>query len=134
MWVHKQTGIPYTAIRFTFFSNYIEKARFTSIATITTSGEKLDLTVIAKGTTIRCEKSLRKNLNIHVKHTKSDWSTVELMKCYLKTLSDLRHGQPICLIWDRCRANTSEKVEEYAKGLKIEIINVPAGNDLISLS
>lgn len=114
-------------VTFDVYSNYPEKTRFTAIATITASGEKLDLTVIAKGTTVRCEKSFRKNLNMIIKHSKNGWSTVELMKCYLKTLSELRHGQPICLIWDRYRAHTSDKVEDYAKELKIEIIKVPAG-------
>lgn len=34
-----------------------------------------------------------KNLNMIIKHSKNGWSTVELMKCYLKTLSELCHGQ-----------------------------------------
>lgn len=60
-------------------------------------------------------------------HSANGWSTESLIISYLQWLSDKCHNTPICLIWDQFKAHLTEKVEKKAKDLKIELINVPAG-------
>lgn len=106
---------------------YPTKYKFTAIATINASGQKLPLITVAKGKTVRCEKAFKTILKNEVMHSANGWSTESLIISYLQWLSDKCHNTPICLIWDQFKAHLTEKVEKKAKDLKIELINVPAG-------
>ena len=107
--------------------NYPSKYKFTAIATINAAGEKLPMITVAKGKTIRCEKSFQTIFGNIVMHTQNGWSTENLMLAYLQWLSDRCQNSPICLIWDQYKAHMTDKVKEQATKLKIEIIYIPAG-------
>ena len=107
--------------------NYPSKYKFTAIATINAAGEKLPIITVAKGKTIRCEKSFQTILGNIVMHTQNGWSTENLMLAYLQWLSNLCHNFPICLIWDQYKSHMTDKINEQAAKLNIEIIYIPAG-------
>lgn len=107
--------------------NYPSKYKFTAIATINAAGEKLPIITVAKGKTIRCEKSFQTIFGNIVMYTQNGWSTENLMLAYLQWLSDRCQNSPICLIWDQYKAHMTDKVKEQATKLKIEIIYIPAG-------
>lgn len=107
--------------------NYPNKARFTAIATINANGDKMPLITVAKGKTVRCEKAFKNILGHVVTHTTNGWSTESLMIAYLQWLSQISNGASICLVWDQFRAHCTQKVEDFAENLHIEIIKVPEG-------
>ena len=106
---------------------YPTKYKFTAIATINADGQKLPLITVAKGKTVRCEKAFKTIYQNTVMHSTNGWSTEDLIISYLQWLSDKCHNAPICLIWDQFKAHLTQKVEEKASLLKIQIIKVPAG-------
>ena len=114
-----------------------EKESITAIATITMSGEKLPLIILAKGTTRRCEDRFRqsplvaKHLRrkaLYIFHTESGWSTDEFAMEYLHHikntyLKDNSGG----LLWDLHGSHRTQDVKDTAAELGIGLFFVPAG-------
>ena len=105
------------------------------ITTISASGEKFPLWVIATGKS-GAERKFRDNLRAAASdrrlplifcHTDNGWATTELMKEYLKWLSERVNGRKCHLIWDLHSSHRNEEVKAQAKELEINLQYVPAG-------
>jgi hypothetical protein len=107
----------------------------TAIATISATGEKLPLWVIAKGTTDVCEHKYRtapelqtaiRNRELEIVHSASGWTSQEIAIKYLGWLSH-RVGPPLFLIWDQYSVHRDLLVLRTAREKEIEVLLVPAG-------
>ena len=114
------------------------KEAITTLAAITASGDKLPLYLIAKGKTERAENNLKKELEDHdeilTDHSKSGWTTEDVMLRYLKTFRDImnekyniNNSEKIFLLLDVYKSHKSKKVLQAAEELNIDLIFIPAG-------
>ena len=113
-----------------------EKANFTVLCTITLSGRKLAPWVIIRGTTDRCERSYRSDPRLRrliagkkiiFTHSKSGWATHEVMRDYVKWLSDQVKGHWSYLIWDLHVSHRNQTVRDTAAAQCVNLAYVPAG-------
>ena len=110
-----------------------DKENFTCLATVSASGKKFPLQIIATGKTGRCEKGqilqyLEENQNdIWATHSKSGWSTIETFSKYLENLRNLFGENPIYLVLDSYSVHRSIEIKSKADELKIELIFIPPG-------
>lgn len=114
---------------------YMDKANpkdcITVIAGITASGTKLPLMFVAEGVSERCENSQIGNVEPHWKyHSENGWVTEEVFLHYITTLREHYggiDGPRLFLILDVYPSHKTEDVKNFAVGLNIELIYVPAG-------
>ena len=112
------------------------KTGITVLATITMSGEKLPLWLLAKGLTADCEVRFRNDSrlrheisggNLIIKHTKNGWSDSGLAVAYLEWLNQRTKGHRCCLIWDVHPSHKNKVVAEKAAELDIGLRYIPSG-------
>jgi hypothetical protein len=97
-----------------------DKQRFTGIASMTASFEKLPLWVIAQGTTTRCEKGYGTREDVVIDHSESGWTTETVMIDYLDWLRQwYDDDEPIHLILDCFAAHRAPWVKVIAAALNI---------------
>ena len=107
-----------------------EKQGLTVLASVTASGKKLPLLILAKGKTERCEQTqLPENIGRHFKfHSSSGWSTQEVMLKYLELLrAEFPGGQRLHLILDMYSSHRMDEVIAAAGRHNIEMHFIPAG-------
>lgn len=106
-----------------------KKDSFTSICSVTASGQKLLPWFVARGTTKRTEEKFLEMDNIDeciITHSANGWVDEAVMLEYINYLSGLFQNQPICLILDVFASHRSTEVKNRARELNIELIFVPA--------
>ena len=114
---------------------YMNKANpkdcMTVIAGVTASGTKLPLMFIAKGTTERCENSQIGDVSPHWSyHSETGWVTEEVFLHYLKILREHYggvDGPKLHLILDVYPSHRTEDIKNFAVGLNMDLLFVPAG-------
>ena len=112
--------------------NGLEKDNFSTLCTITASGQKLPLQIIAKGKTERCERSqimpgITEGENVWVTHSENGWSTIVTFCEYLENLRVHMGDKKIILLLDCYSVHRSQEVKEKASPLGIELIFIPPG-------
>jgi hypothetical protein len=103
------------------------KESVTAFATVSLSGEKLPLWVIAKGESDRSLTKYGRHTNLLLKTSENGWSNKILMLEYLQWLHIWAGEVPIMLVMDCFSAHTCDEVRAYAEELDIELLFVPAG-------
>lgn len=113
-----------------------EKQGLTVLASVTASGKKLPLLILAKGKTERCERTqLPEDLGSHFKfHSQSGWSTREVMMKYLEVLRGqfpaAQEGDlppRLHLILDMYASHRMDDVIAAANHMNIEFHFIPPG-------
>ena len=113
-----------------------EKKGLTVLASITASGRKLPLLILAKGKTARCERSqLPVDLNGNERtHSESGWTTKTVMETYFKLLRKAYpprrpgdNGPRLHLVLDLYAAHKMKEVKDMAKEMNIELHFIPPG-------
>ena len=106
-----------------------EKEAITVLASITASGTKLPLLIIAKGRTTRAEASQLGDIDHHYSfHTETGWINKEAFERYLMILREQFEGDDtIYLLLDIYPAHRVESVKNLAAELNIHLVYVPAG-------
>ena len=107
------------------------KSSVTVIATVSRSGEKLPLMLVAKG---KDKRSLNKygelvqNGTVWASLSESGWTRESVMIDYLERLrKHVGHDQPIVLLLDVYAAHRTKAVREKAEKLKINLMYIPPG-------
>ena len=104
------------------------KDSVTALATIAADGTKCPLYLIAKGKTIRCEKSQLGDTVYHfTNHSSNGWSTFATFKEYLHQISDHFHKEPLHLILDLHASHRGDEIQKLANSLNITLHYIPAG-------
>ena len=105
------------------------KAMITVMATITATGEKMPLFLIAHGKTRRVEASQLGDVFPNVAcHTESGWMTQEAIGAYLQWIrSQSGHMRQIHMIWDVYSTHRTAETVAKAEALNIKLHFVPAG-------
>lgn len=106
-----------------------DKEATTFIGAISYDPEQdIPLGIVAKGVSQQCERkfSIHKNDNEFISHSKSGWTTTEVIIKYLKWLKKKMNNQNFALVLDVYKSHINEKVKEEAKKLGIQLIFVPA--------
>lgn len=114
---------------------YLNKANpkdcMTVMAGISASGTKLPLMFVATGLTDQCEKGQLGDVHPHWKiHSESGWVNEEVFLQYLQKLRDYFggvDGPELHLILDVYPSHRTDDVKNFAAGLNIDLIYVPAG-------
>jgi SH3-like domain-containing protein len=107
-----------------------EKASFTAFGAICADGRKLPLWVIAKGKTVNCEKKFGHNPDVVMRHSESGWATENLIMEYLQWIHDgPAEGEPCVLVLDVYPTHRTDKVQQLAEHLDIELLYVPSGGN-----
>ena len=113
-----------------------EKQGLTVLASITATGRKLPLLILAKGKTTRCENTqIPADIGNNFKfHSPSGWSTKEVMQHYLQLLRDQyppaapgAQAPRLHLIFDMYSSHRDAEVRELASRLNIEVYFIPPG-------
>jgi hypothetical protein len=106
-----------------------EKASITVMAAISAAGDKLPLFFIAKGKTVRAERSQIGDVGLHdVTHSETGWMTVVTFKEYLTLLREHHPDIPVIhLLLDVYAAHRSKESKDLADQLGIKLYFVPAG-------
>ena len=106
-----------------------EKDCLTVLASVTASGVKLPLLIVAKGLTERCEHSQLGDIYPHYScHTTTGWINESCFRKYLEMLREhFRDNDPIYLILDVYPAHRVVTVKELAERLNIHLLFLPAG-------
>ena len=104
------------------------KQNITILSTITASGKKLKLFMIAKGITNSCHKQLgsRALTEAIVKHSNSGWMNQKVFVEYLYWLNE-QDSRPKCLLLDQYKCHISEETMEVANKLNIRLVRIPKG-------
>jgi len=112
------------------------KECLTSIASMTASGEKLPLYILAKGKTKACERNQIAGVpgfSYATDHSPTGWTTSTVMVRYLhwlRSIMDQSHksiGKTIHLVLDTYRAHLTDEVKNTADSLQIKLHYIPAG-------
>lgn len=112
------------------------KTSITVICAVAASGHKLSPWAIIKGKTTKCELRYRnspklarhiRNNRLIIDHTESGWATAELMKRYVKWLSDQLGRRFSYLLWDLHSSHRDEGVREKAHKRNVNLSFIPAG-------
>jgi hypothetical protein len=104
------------------------KANFTVTATVTTSGIKLPLHILAKGKTEGVQTSQLGDVgDSWVDHSESGWQTTETFMTYLLNLKEHMGAGPIALVLDCYAAHRNALVKEFAANLGIDLYFIPPG-------
>jgi hypothetical protein len=110
------------------------KACMTVIAAIDAAGSKLPLWVICRGTTVRCEATLRAEFagelrtgRLVITHQENGWTNGKVAEEFIRWISNRVHGQQLCLLWDSFSAHRDEDVRREASGLDIAVEYIPSG-------
>lgn len=106
-----------------------DKKSLTVMATVSASGTRLPLFVISKGATERSERSQIGDIYPHfTSHSTASWMTTECFKEYLSMLREqYKGGEELYLILDSFSVHKSAAVQEFATGLNIHLMFIPAG-------
>ena len=113
-----------------------EKQGLTVLASVTASGQKLPLLILAKGKTQRCEQTqLPEDIGAHFKfHSQSGWSTREVMMKYLELLREQFPAAGggavpprLHLILDMYASHRMDDVIAAANDMNIEFHFIPPG-------
>ena len=97
----------------------------TAIATIRANGDKLPLTIVAKGTTPRCVKNLDLPDDIRRAFTPSGKVNEEIAMQHIEQISEWSKKEPAALVWDSYGAHTTENVYDCAFAHKVRLVIVP---------
>ena len=116
-------------------SKATEKTDITVIACCSLAGDCLPLWVLAKGKTNKCEEKYRTapqlqraiGRQLFVDHSKTGWSTADVMKRYLTWLKEHMKGKMIHVIWDLHASHRDAEVQEWAQQAEIGLTFIPAG-------
>jgi hypothetical protein len=104
-----------------------EKECFTATATITASGKKLPLQILAKGKTARVQATQLGNVADHwCDHSPSGWQTEETFGRYLQALRTWMGPGPVHLIRDLYTAHHTDHIREVAVQQEISLHFIPA--------
>ena len=115
--------------------NVDEKKAITAICSIDAAGKTLPIWVLAKGTTSRCEQTLRENEDVQrylrsgrliIDHSESGWTNSDVAIRYLQWLAG-RYDQPVTLVWDLYAAHRNPRVKTAAQEAKVNLEFIPAG-------
>jgi hypothetical protein len=105
-----------------------EKTSFTALGTISASGQKLPLWVLAKGKTPRLERKFGAHPGVILRHTDSGWATENLISSYIEWLHrDIAQGYPAALILDVYPTHRTDLAFQAATGNDVELLFVPVG-------
>jgi hypothetical protein len=106
-----------------------EKDNFTALATITASGKRLPLFILAHGKTERAERSQIGDVGTHwVSHSLTGWMTEVTFEEYLDHLRGLYHdGEELHLLLDSYSAHRTPGVRSKAEALNIRLHFIPPG-------
>lgn len=112
------------------FTDAQQKLSFTALATVSMNGDKLNLMVIAEGSTNLCHRQFGayQNCNdIVIVHSPSGWMNEEIFLFYLQLLSNAANNSPCCLICDCYGSHITDQCFQKADELDIFLIVIPAG-------
>ena len=87
---------------------------------------KIPLYCVAKGTTEQCQRNYE-NLSeekCHMDHSKSGWTTVEVMRKYINFISDFMSHEPVALVLDIYKTHTAKEVKDLAASLQNPVENI----------
>jgi hypothetical protein len=105
-----------------------EKTSFTALGTISASGQKLLLWVLAKGNTPRSERKFGAHPGVILQHAVSGWATENLISNYIEWLHrEIAQGYPAALILDVYSTHRTDLVFQTATANDVELLFVPAG-------
>ena len=116
-------------------STLTKKKAITAICSIDAAGKTLPIWVLAKGTTSRCEQTLRENEDVQrhlrsgrliIDHSESGWTNSDVAIRYLQWLAG-RYDQPVTLVWDLYAAHRNPRVKTAAQEAKVNLEFIPAG-------
>ena len=97
----------------------------TAIATIRANGDKLPLTIIAKGKTPACVRHLDLRTDIHRAFSPSGKSNEEICKDHIAQVSKWSNGEPSALVWDSYGSHMTAQVYDCAFQYKVRLVLVP---------
>ena len=101
------------------------KETVTAVATIRSNGEKLPLTIIAKGKTPVCVRNLNLPDNIARAFTVSGKMNEETAIDDIDRISQWSGGEPSALVWDSYGSHMTETVYDYSFRRKVRLVMVP---------
>lgn len=105
-----------------------EKECITVLATISSSGTKLPLLLIAKGKTNRCEQSQLDNVVFHhATHSENGWMTEHTFSQYLFLIREYMGNSEVHLILDIYSAHRTNQMKQIAAANNIHLHFIPAG-------
>ena len=113
----------------TINTNDDEKKMVTVMASVTASGRKLPLMVIATGKSHRCEATQLGDIWPHLSHrTERGWMNVDAFRVYLKFLrQQFPDGDVIYLVLDAYSSHRAPSARAMAADLNISLFFVPPG-------
>jgi hypothetical protein len=117
----QRIGLPTPAIR----RVASVKDVITAIATIRANGDKLPLTIIAKGKTPTCVKHLDLRDDIRRAFTPSGKANEEICKSHIAQISEWSKGEPCALVWDSYGSHITAEVYDFAFLHKVRLVIVP---------
>jgi hypothetical protein len=106
-----------------------DKEGVTVIGAINAAGEKLPLTVIGKGKTLRCLAAYDLKDDVWKSHSESGWTTSNVMCGYFAQLRQklFPDADPVLVILDTYAAHRSAEVREVAALWGIDLVFIPPG-------
>ena len=113
------------------------KTALTALASITATGDKLPLYILAKGKTQVAERKQVRGIEgfeYQTDRSKSGWTTTEVMMRYLKWLREIMNrdfnaeGMKIHLVLDTYSVHRCEQVKKEALTLNIDLHYIPSGH------
>jgi transposase len=110
-------------------SNNVKK-KVTLILTIAANGASLKPVIVEKGKTQRCIKKFRiRKGKMLATMSKSGWTEVPTMTWYMaNVVAKYTQGKPACLVLDQYSTHKMDEVKEFANGMNLHLIYVPAGS------
>jgi hypothetical protein len=104
-----------------------EKESYTGYGCISAAGNKLPFWILAKGKTDLCHRKFKAPDDVIIRHTQNGWTNEAMMLEYVTWLSDQARGEPILLVLDVYPAHRTPKLQQRARELHVELLDVPAG-------
>jgi hypothetical protein len=103
------------------------KANFSFLATITSEAQKIPLILIAKGTTVRCQKQFSRHNHHHFDswHSSSGWSNKSPMLDDLDWLTQKMPPEPLCVLLDKYGTNPTVAMTAKTESSGIKLIWIP---------
>jgi len=102
------------------------KTSFTAIATISASGKKLPLIIIAKGKTENCTKKFKNDFHeYYITYSETGWMNSSVMISYIKYLIQIHGSDKFVLVLDSYSVH--KKVSEKFKENNFKLLFIPPG-------
>lgn len=106
------------------------KKCFTANCTVSSTGKKLPIWFIAKGSNPSCTNVFGAHISSsrnQVSYSETGWVNKKIMKEYVEWLAEYYNNCSLCLLLDRFSAHIDNDVLKHASDHNIEIILVPSG-------